>query len=75
VHATVPLLSQNNIVGFYWQKLSSLKSDLSHTILRTQCAHARYSALQDNNSTRACCLELHAIGALAHLTINPETEQ
>ena len=51
-----------------------MKREPSHTSSCAQCAHARYSASQDERATMACCLELQAIGALAHLMIKPEID-
>lgn len=47
----------------------------SQTIWWAQWVHDRYSALHEDRATMACCLELQAIGALAHSMTNPDMER
>ena len=69
VHATVPWLSQNKVVGAVWGKPNSWNKERSQMICRAQCVQERYSASQEDRATTACCLELQAMGAPAHSTM------
>src|SRR5229473_6453255 len=73
VHAMVPWLSQYSGVAWVWWKPSSSNSDRCQRICHAQCEHAIYSALQDNNATMTCCLELQAMILSPHSMRKPDT--